>query len=58
MATQFNKFTGRHNFKTELIENAVFEGRYDFPKLKRTHSIPRNPIPFNAANINKNPSDC
>lgn len=57
-ATHFDKFADRKNFKTEFIEGAVFEGRYDFPKLKKTQSIPENPIPFNTAKSNKNPADC
>lgn len=57
-ATHFDKFTDRHNFKTEFTQGAVFEGRYDFPKLKKTQSIPENPIPFNTAKSNKNPAEC
>lgn len=33
--------------KCNIVENALFVGKYDFPKLKRTDSIPENIIPFN-----------
>ena len=33
--------------KCDIVENALFIGKYDFPKLKRTDSIPENIIPFN-----------
>lgn len=57
VATQFNKFIQRQNFKTELIKGAYLVGDYDMPQLTKTNLIPNNLIPFNKAMSEKFPSN-
>ncbi len=57
MATQFDKFTDRNNFKFNLIESAELAGRYGLPKIKRSDYLPTTIIPFNYAKTEKEPSD-
>ncbi len=44
-----------HTLKSDIVENAIFVGKYDFPKLKSTDSIPKTLIPFDT--IDKSASD-
>ena len=53
VATQFNKFRDRQNFKNELISGVTLVGKYGLPILKRTNSIPRQLVPFNKAKTEK-----
>ena len=48
MATQFDKWNDRKNFKFDLVAGAELVGEFDFPKLKKTRYVPRQLIPFNA----------
>lgn len=57
VATQFNKFNQRQNFKTELIKGAYLVGKYDMPQLKKTNLTPNNLITFNKAMTEKYPFD-
>lgn len=56
-ATHFNKFETRKNFKFDLIEGAALVGKYGFPRLRHSHSTPRNLVPFNMALTQKNPEN-
>ncbi len=57
MATQFNKFKHRHNFKSELVSNAILLGKYGLPRLNRTNFIPHDLVPFNMAITEKEPQN-
>lgn len=35
-----------HALKSDIVKNALFVGKYDFPMLKSTDSIPKSLIPF------------
>lgn len=35
-----------HSFKSDIVKDALFVGKYDFPMLKSTDSIPKSLIPF------------
>lgn len=41
--------------KSNLVKNAEFVGKYDFPMLKKTTKIPNKAIPFDRLNAN---TDC
>ena len=47
MATQFNKWNDRKNFKLDLVEGAQLVGRFGFPRLKKVSYVPGKLIPFN-----------
>lgn len=49
MATHFDKFEDRNNFKFNLIEGAELTGKYGFPKLRRSEYVPKELVPFNFA---------
>ena len=39
-------------FKSDLVKSAHFVGKYDFPMLKMTESIPAEIVPFDSVNKN------
>lgn len=45
----------QNSLKSNLVKNAKFVGRYDFPMLKKTTKIPRKAIPFDRLNAT---ADC
>lgn len=55
MATQFDKFVDRDNFKSGLTDGARLTGMLDLPILRKTKSIPHDLIPFNRAKSEKSP---
>lgn len=57
MATQFNKFNDRKNFKSDFITGAQLVGNYEFPQLSKTTFIPQKLIPFNTASTEKQTND-
>lgn len=48
MATQFDKWEERKNFKLDLIHGADLVGRFGFPRLRRVEYVPESLIPFHS----------
>ncbi len=57
MATHFNKFENRKNFKYHLINAAELVGNYGLPILNKSNCEPRNLTPFNKAKTEKEPEN-
>lgn len=52
-----NKLENRKNFKTDLTTDAIYVGRYGFPKIRKNLCIPHDVIPFNFAKSERSPSN-